>query len=149
MLARVEYLNEPATISSDVEARVLHLKKLAAEAITLLPQAPAEIGNAVQAMESPSALVDLIASFMDVKSSDKQQLLETADLKVRFDRVTELLTHRIEVLRLQRQIEQNTREAIDERQKGSAAARTDAPDSKTVGRNRRFLGRASETGGID
>jgi ATP-dependent Lon protease len=117
MLARVEYLTEPSVTTSDVEARALHLKKLAAEAITLLPQAPAEIGNAVQSMESPSALVDLIASFMDVKPADKQQLLETGDLKARFDRVTELLTHRIEVLRLQRQIEQNTREAIDERQK--------------------------------
>jgi ATP-dependent Lon protease len=117
MLARVEYLTEPASVSSDIEARVLHLKKLAAEAITLLPQAPAEIGNAVQAMESPSALVDLVASFMDIKPSEKQQLLETTDLKVRFNRVTELLTHRIEVLRLQRQIEANTREAIDDRQK--------------------------------
>jgi ATP-dependent Lon protease len=117
MLARVEYLTEPANVSSDIEARVLHLKKLAAEAITLLPQAPAEIGNAVQAMESPSALVDLIASFMDIKPSEKQQLLETTDLKARFNRVTELLTHRIEVLRLQRQIEANTREAIDDRQK--------------------------------
>jgi ATP-dependent Lon protease len=68
-------------------------------------------------MESPSALVDLIASFMDIKPSEKQQLLETTDLKVRFNRVTELLTHRIEVLRLQRQIEANTREAIDDRQK--------------------------------
>ena len=117
MLARVEYLTESASVSSDVEARVLHMKKLAAEAISLLPQAPAEIGNAVQAMESPSALVDLITSFMDIKTSEKQQLLETTDLKVRFDRVTELLTHRIEVLRLQRQIEANTREAIDDRQK--------------------------------
>jgi ATP-dependent Lon protease len=117
MLARVEYLTEPANVSSDIEARVLHLKKLAAEAITLLPQAPAEIGNAVQAMESPAALVDLIASFMDIKPSEKQQLLETTDLKARFNRVTELLTHRIEVLRLQRQIEANTREAIDDRQK--------------------------------
>jgi ATP-dependent Lon protease len=117
MLARVEYLTDSADTSSDVEARVLHLKKLAAEAITLLPQAPAEIGNAVQAMESPSALVDLIASFMDVKPADKQRLLETSDLKARFDRVTELLNHRIEVLRLQRQLERNTRDAIDERQK--------------------------------
>jgi len=117
MLARVEYLVEPSAVSADVEARALHLKKLAAEAITLLPQAPAEIGNALQAMESPSALVDLIASFMDVTPSEKQRLLETADLKIRFGRVTELLTHRIEVLRLQRQIEQNTREAINDRQK--------------------------------
>ena len=117
LLARVEYLVEPSNISSDIEARTLHLKKLAAEAITLLPQAPAELGNAVQAMESPSSLVDLIASFMDVKPSEKQRLLETTDLKQRFERVSELLTHRIEVLRLQRQIEANTREAIDDRQK--------------------------------
>jgi len=117
MVARVEYLAEPSSVSSDIEARTLHLKKLAAEAITLLPQVPAELGNALQAMESPSSLVDLIASFLDVKSSDKQRLLETADLKARFERVTELLIHRIEVLRLQRQIEANTREAIDDRQK--------------------------------
>jgi ATP-dependent Lon protease len=117
LLARVEYLVEPSNISSDIEARTLHLKKLATEAITLLPQAPAELGNAVQAMESPSSLVDLIASFMDVKPNEKQRLLETTDLKHRFERVTELLTHRIEVLRLQRQIEANTREAIDDRQK--------------------------------
>src|SRR5690606_27701244 len=42
---------------------------------------------------------------------------EMIDLKARLDRVTELLTKRIEVLRLQRQIEEQTREAIDERQK--------------------------------
>ncbi len=83
----------------------------------LLPQAPAELANAIQAVESPSTLADLVASFMDIKTSEKQQLLETLDLKTRLDRVTELLTKRVEVLRLQRQIEEQTREAIDERQK--------------------------------
>ncbi|MBC7982638.1 MAG: endopeptidase La [Candidatus Obscuribacterales bacterium] len=117
MMARVEYLNERNETSSDIEARALHLKKLAAETLSLLPQAPAELGNAVQAMESPAALVDLIASFMDVKPHEKQQLLEMVDLKARFDKVSELLTHRIEVLRLQQQIELNTRHAFDERQK--------------------------------
>jgi ATP-dependent Lon protease len=34
LLARVEYLVEPSNISSDIEARTLHLKRLAAEAIT-------------------------------------------------------------------------------------------------------------------
>ncbi|MGH8175304.1 MAG: endopeptidase La, partial [Steroidobacter sp.] len=77
----------------------------------------AELANAIQAVESPSALADLVASFMDIKPGDKQELLETADLKLRLDRVTELLTKRVEVLRLQRQIEEQTRDAIDERQK--------------------------------
>jgi ATP-dependent Lon protease len=117
MLARVEYLTEPVITNPDIEARTLNLKRLAAEAISLLPQAPAELANAIQAVESPSGLVDLVASFMDVKAPDKQQLLETVDLKTRLDRVTALLSKRIEVLRIQRQIEEQTREAIDERHK--------------------------------
>jgi ATP-dependent Lon protease len=117
MLARVEYLADTSTTSPEVEARALNLKRLAAEAVSLLPQAPAELANAIQAVESPSTLVDLVASFMDVKPADKQQLLETLDLKARLNRVSELLQKRIEVLRLQRQLEEQTREAIDERHK--------------------------------
>ena len=117
MLARVEHLPDPSTNPPEVEARALNLKRLSAEAISLLPQAPAELANAIQAVESPSTLADLVASFMDIKAAEKQELLETIDLKERLDRVTELLTKRIEVLRLQRQIEEQTREAIDERHK--------------------------------
>jgi len=118
MLARVEYLNDaPGSSAPEVEARALNLKRLAAEAVSLLPQAPAELANAIQAVESPSTLVDLVASFMDVKPADKQQLLETLDIKARLNRVSELLQKRIEVLRLQRQLEEQTREAIDERHK--------------------------------
>jgi ATP-dependent Lon protease len=117
LLARVEYIADGATRSSEVEALALNLKRLAAEAIELLPRAPGELANAVQAIESPSSLADLVASFMDVKPAERQQILETIDLKTRLERVTEHLSHRIEVLRLQRQIEQQTRGAIDERQR--------------------------------
>ncbi|PZN35399.1 MAG: endopeptidase La [Proteobacteria bacterium] len=121
MVARVEYLADEAqpaaASSSEIEARALNIKRIATEAIQLLPQAPAELANAIQSVESPSALADLVASFMDIKTVEKQQLLETVDLKARLERVTELMGKRLEVLRLQREIEDQTREAIDERQK--------------------------------
>jgi ATP-dependent Lon protease len=117
MVARVEFISDPVNVSPDVEARALNLKRLAAEALSLLPQAPAELSNAIQAVESPSTLADLVASFMDIKPAEKQELLETLDLKVRLERVSELLRKRIEVLRLQRQLEERTRDAIDERHK--------------------------------
>jgi len=117
MLARVQYLPDAGVQGSEVEARALNLKRLAAEAIALLPQAPAELANAIQAVESHATLADLVASFMDVKATEKQQLLEEVDLRTRLDHVTELLKKRIEVLRLQRQIEEQTRDAIDERHK--------------------------------
>ena len=117
MVARVEYLPETVGSNSEIEARVLNLKRLAAEAIELLPQAPAELANALQSIESAATLADLVASFMDIKPAEKQQLLEMLDLKQRLDRVTELLSHRIEVLKLQQQLETQTRGALDERQR--------------------------------
>src|SRR4029453_14467464 len=59
----------------------------------------------------------LVSSFLDVKVSERQQLLETLDLKARLDRVSELVSHRIEVMKLQRKIEEQTRGAIDERRR--------------------------------
>jgi ATP-dependent Lon protease len=117
LLARVEYLPAAAATGPDVEARVLHLRRLAREALELLPGAPAELANAVQSLESPEALGDLIASFLDVKAAERQALLETLDLRTRLERICTLLAQRIEVLRLSRRIETKTREAIDERQK--------------------------------
>jgi ATP-dependent Lon protease len=117
LVARVEYLNDTGAAHAEVEARMLHLKQKAMEAISLLPQAPAELGNAVQSIESSSTLADTIASFLDIKPSEKQELLEILDLRERLERVATLLTRRVEVLRLSRQIEQQTKEAIDDRQR--------------------------------
>jgi len=117
LVARVEYLSETGATHPEVEARALYLKQKAMEAISLLPQAPAELGNSLQAIESPSALADTIASFLDVKPAEKQHLLEITDLRERLERVATLLTQRVEVLKLSRQIEEQTKEAIDDRQR--------------------------------
>jgi len=117
LVARVEYLSETGATHPEVEARALYLKQKAVEAISLLPQAPAELGNTLQAIESPSALADTIASFLDVKPAEKQELLEITDLRERLERVSTLLGKRVEVLRLSRHIEQQTKEAIDDRQR--------------------------------
>ena len=116
-LARVEYLAATNAAGADVEARALNLKRLAGEALGLLPGVPAEVGTALQSMDSAEGLADLIASFLDVKAADKQALLETTDVRTRLERVATLVAQRIEVLKLSRQIEEQTREAIDEKQK--------------------------------
>jgi ATP-dependent Lon protease len=117
LVARVEYINDTGVSHPEVEARTLLLKQKAVEAITLLPQAPAELANSIQAIESPATLADTIASFLDVKPAEKQELLETTEIRERLERVSTLLTRRIEVLKLSRQIEEQTKEAIDDRQR--------------------------------
>ena len=75
LVARVEFLSDTGLMHPEVEARTLYLKQKAVEAISLLPQAPAELANSVQAIDSPSTLADTIASFLDVKPAEKQEIL--------------------------------------------------------------------------
>ncbi len=116
-VARVERIAETETETKDIAARVLNLRNQALEVLQLLPQTPPELVNAVQGVTSAAALADLIASFMDISPNEKQEILETVDLERRLDRVSALLGYRIEVLRLSRQISEQTKEKIDDRQR--------------------------------
>jgi ATP-dependent Lon protease len=117
LVARIDPHKEPTVLDQEIEARGHTLRERALEAVQLLPQAPGELTNAIRGVESIPALADMIASFMDLKIADKQDILATLDLKTRLDRVLTLLGRRIEVLKVSRQIDEKTREAFDERQK--------------------------------
>ena len=117
LVARVERLAEPTASNKDIEARMMHLRNQAIEVLQLLPQTPVELVNAVQSASSAPALADLIASFMDITPAEKQEILETVDIESRLDRVSAMLVYRIEVLRLSRQISEQTKEKIDDRQR--------------------------------
>jgi ATP-dependent Lon protease len=117
LAARVERISETETTSADIAARLLNLRNQAMEVLQLLPQTPAELVNAVQSVTSPPALADLIASFMDITPAEKQEILETVDIQRRLDRVSEMLAYRLEVLRLSRQISEQTKGKIDDRQR--------------------------------
>jgi len=116
-VARVLRVPESDAGSAEIEARFVNLKAQTVEAIQLLPQAPPELLAAVQSIETPSALADLAVAYMDVKPEEKQEILETVDVSARIDKVSRLLAHRIEVLRLSQEIGRQTKAALDERQR--------------------------------
>jgi ATP-dependent Lon protease len=117
LVARIQVQRDSAVVDREIEARGLNLRNRALEAVALLPQAPGELANALRGIESIAALADTVASFMDLKPAQKQEILSIFDLRTRLDRVLALLTERIEVLKVSRQIDERTREAFDERQK--------------------------------
>jgi ATP-dependent Lon protease len=117
LAARVERIEEAEASTTDIAARLLNLRNQALEVLQLLPQTPAELVSAVQSVTSAAALADLIASFMDITPQEKQEILETVDIERRLERVSEMLAYRIEVLRLSRQISEQTKGKIDDRQR--------------------------------
>jgi ATP-dependent Lon protease len=120
LVARVERIEEaapePAAVT-EIDARMLKLRERAVEAIRLLPDAPEGLKESIAAITAPGTLADVLASFMDLKSAEKQQVLEAVDLVTRLDRVLWFVSYRLEVLRLSRDIGERTRQTIEGRQR--------------------------------
>src|SRR5271156_5783393 len=112
-VARVLQIAEPEVKPPEIEARFVNLKTQTLEAIQLLPQAPPDLLAAIQSIDGPSALADLAIAYMDVKPEEKKEILETVDIAARMDKVSRLLSHRIEVLRLSQEIGRQTKTALD------------------------------------
>jgi len=115
--ARVERMPESERNSPNLEARTDHLRREALEAVELLPQVPGELMGTIKGISSPGALADLVAHFLDLKPAEKQEVLETLDVEARVTRVADLLAHRLAVLRLSHEIDRQTKEAVDKRQR--------------------------------
>jgi ATP-dependent Lon protease len=111
-VARVQYVDDAGQEDVQVEGRARALRSRASEIMQMLPQVPTELVSAFEAIESPSALADFIAGMMDVSAEEKQGLLETFELRSRLDKLLELLSRRIEVLKVTREVDERTRESI-------------------------------------
>jgi ATP-dependent Lon protease len=117
LVAKVEEVGEAEIYSTDIAARMHQLKERAREAISFLPNVPQEIAGAIEQMQSPSALADFIANVSDLAPAEKQDLLETFDVADRLDKLLRYLAQQIEVLRLSKQIGEQTQESLAGRQR--------------------------------
>jgi len=117
MAARFDTIPEPKGAGPEAEALANHVKQKAGELIQLLPQVPPELPTALQSIESPGLLADLVAGLIDIKPAEKQFILETIEVRERLERLAEFLTHRLKVLKLSREIDEQTQDKIDERQR--------------------------------
>jgi len=58
-----------------------------------------------------------VAGYLDLKSDERQELLETLDVEARLERVLSLVDYRVEVLKLSQKISARTQETMSERQR--------------------------------
>ncbi|MCF8708949.1 endopeptidase La [Rhizorhapis sp. SPR117] len=117
LAARVQPIEESQETTPEIEARLLHLRQQAMEAIELLPQAPPELAATVQNISSASALADLVTAYLDLSAEQKQEILETTDLRERLDKSSRLLAQRLEVLRLRQEIGRDVETTLTNRQR--------------------------------
>lgn len=117
LAARINRIEETLQPSTQAEALAMQLRERATEILSLLPGIPAELGHALQTTRAPAQLADITASLLDTEVNEKQMLLETIDIEERLQKVLKILSHRIEVLRLSKEISERTKEQMEDRER--------------------------------
>ena len=117
LIARVTMVEEKVPPTKEFEARILHLRQEASKALALLPQPMNELIAMIERIEDPLALIDVIASTLDLPSNEKQEILEIFDPEARAQRVSEKLARQIELLELSKKIGEETKESMDKTQR--------------------------------
>ena len=62
--------------------------------------------------DDPNQLVNIVTASIDLKTSDKQQILEMVDTKARLARLSDLLTREIRILEISSKIDTETQERV-------------------------------------
>ena len=62
----------------------------------------------------PKELVDSVASLLDIKTKDKQKLLEDLSVKSRLEKVVEYLAHEVNIMDLERMISSKTQKRFED-----------------------------------
>ncbi|MBC7413039.1 MAG: endopeptidase La [Bacteroidia bacterium] len=99
------------------DATMSSIKDAAQEIIKLSPHIPTEAGIAIRNIDSPSFLINFIASNMQAGVNDKQVLLQLTDIKTR---ATELLKHLakdLQKVELKNSIQNKTKVDLDKQQR--------------------------------
>ena len=115
--ATVQRIAEPADQGPEIDARLHQLRERALDLLRLVDQAPAELAATVRSIETAGALADFVTGLLDLTPPEKQEVLDTVALLPRLDLVLSRVAYRNEVLRLSADIGQQTRSAMEGRQR--------------------------------
>ncbi|WP_159881130.1 endopeptidase La [Paenibacillus puerhi] len=85
--------------------------------INLSKKVTPETLAAVSDIEEPGRLADVICSHLSLKIKDKQDILETVDVKQRLEKLLGILNNEREVLELERKISQRVKKQMEKTQK--------------------------------
>ena len=102
---------------SDLQGLLAAVKGVFQKVVEMAPNLPGELAIMAMNIEEPGALADLIASTLNFPFADKQELLETLNVKERLEKANLSLHKELAVLEIGSKIQTQVREGIDKSQR--------------------------------
>src|SRR5262252_10012368 len=114
-----------STVAEVVPPKTAEIEALQRNVLTLFQQIVAgsptlsdELSTVAMNIEEPGRLVDFIASSLpSLSTSDKQDVLETADVRVRLDKINNHLAKELEVQQLRNKIQSEVQDRVQQTQR--------------------------------
>ena len=117
IVGRIECLSETIERSNGLETLMGNVRDGFVRAVTLSETLPQELAAAVSNLGDPSALADFIAANLHIRTEERYAVLEELNVNKRLAIVNEFVSHEIEVLEVQSQIQAGVRGELDKRQR--------------------------------
>lgn len=114
---RLEQLDLEEPDSPEIEALMRTALSQFEQYIKLTKKVTSETLTAVQDIDEPGRLTDMITSHLPLKLKDKQHILETIEVSARLEKLLSILSDEREVLELERKIGQRVKKQMEKTQK--------------------------------
>ncbi len=115
---KVKIIEDPEVEETlEVQALKHSLKDLLDKAISLGKQIVPDLVEIIKSVEEPGRLADLVASILDIKAEEAQQILEILDSVERLRVVHDRFLKEVGILELQQKIRISAKEAIEKDQR--------------------------------
>ena len=109
--------DEPETKDVEDQALMRTMLEYFEQYIKVSKKVSAETYSAVSDIEEPGRMADIISSHLPLKLKEKQEILETYDVKDRMNSVIEIIHNEKEVLNLEKKIGQRVKKSMERTQK--------------------------------
>ncbi|MFN3406926.1 MAG: endopeptidase La [Caldimicrobium sp.] len=103
---------EPEVITPEIEALMRSVKENMEKLLNLKNILTPEISHAIQSIEEPGRLSDLVVTYLKLKVPTAQDLLETLDGEERLKKVSKILLQEMEIITLQNKIQSEAQEEM-------------------------------------
>ena len=115
--ARAQLLNEDCDKTLSAEALMRAVLALFEKCVQLNRNIPDDAYVAAMNIDEPGWLADMIASVMDLRVDQRQQILEMAEPTARLQQLSIILAHELDVLELENRIQDQVQNEVDKGQR--------------------------------
>ena len=115
--AKIKAIEDKVEKTTELEALTKNLTSLSQKMIELAPNLPSELSVAVLNIPDPGILADFIAAQINLKSEERQEILEAIDVTKRIKKLTTFVNRELQILELGSKIQSEAKEEMTKAQR--------------------------------